>query len=306
MSRYASSRRLALLFVAGLSLTWGVVSGSPAVAEEPGGGGGHHLDLKTGPRGVAGNLIVYSDGGRLRKAGGSNPCPGCTWSMEPQCDSSSRAAAVPNPLCADPATAGQCPLAGGKKGQVYRIYLTRTDVDPRFAHERHVSDTCLGAPPVVLDGKVRSYADQMTPATAPLLVQPVGYGLVRLPTLMRTEQPPPGPKNFFGSVGGLGFTVTVAVSPNTWHWMVNGAEVRVTDFPGRAYEPGRSPRQDPDYYASHTFTETGTYQLAVRVDWTATVTISGLGATPIDGVITRTSPALALTVKQARSQLEHS
>ncbi|MEP6695365.1 MAG: hypothetical protein ABJA34_00650 [Pseudonocardiales bacterium] len=76
------------------------------------------------------------------------------------------------------------------------------------------------------------------------------------------------------------------------------------DYCCRYYTTEHSPRTEPDYYASSTFTATGAHRATVTVTWTATVTIAGLGTVPVQGTFTRTSPPYAFTVKQAVSQLE--
>ncbi len=151
---------------------------------------------------------------------------------------------------------------------------------------------------------MRLLADQLVPPSARLILQPGGgLALVQLPTIMRAEGPRTAAKKFFVDAGAP-IGVAVAVRATSWTWQVDSTAVLTTNYPGRAYQSGHSPRTEPDYYASHTFTQTGPHQLSVTVTWAATATIGGLGTVPIDGAITRTSPPVAIQVKQARAQLE--
>ncbi len=206
--------------------------------------------------------------------------------------------------CSNATSGYTCITAAGQPGIPYRTFLSQG-----AAVWLRQGDLCLGdkEKPLSLDAilaQVRVLADQLIPVAPQLTVQPPGgIAITQLPTLMRADGPTTTTKTFFLNVGA---PVTVAVHAATtgWTWNVDGQPTLTTDFPGRAYQDGHSPRTEPGYYAAHTFTTTGTAQLTVTTSWTATATFPGLGTYPVTGAIARTSAPVGVTIKQARAQLE--
>lgn len=302
MKSIVSLRCLALLVASFTVIGWGSGQANAAGPKDP----PPCFDcahFQTNNAGTQGRMIVVSVGhGGLREVAGGGGCSGCAWKVVPACRSDKP---TDTGCGVTPTGLRACTAPAGGPGTLYDTYFA-----PNGTDWQHSGTVCLGAneKPVSLDGvlaQVRVFVDRLVPPAGALQHQPAGYALVRLPLLMRTDTPEVPAKSFFANAG-VRVPVLVKVTPFAWHWKVDGAQVLSTGFPGRAYQQERSPRQEPDFYAAHTFTETGSHQLSVTIDWSATATITGLGTFDVDGFTPRTSPSLPLQVKQARSQLESS
>lgn len=265
------------------------------------GDGCFECGFESGVAGTHGRMILKADGhGGVSVFLGSNDCPGCAWRVVLKCPWGDPLL----PCMTEKPYDNPCTTSDGKPGQRYVSSFAPhgTDWQPVNPDLCIPDETKLVSLDDVLAG-VKVYVDQLVPPAGALQHQPAGYALVRLPLLMRTDVQQVPAKNFFVNADAP-VGVLVKVTPFAWHWRVNGAEVLSTDFPGRAYEQGRSPRQEPGYYASHTFGEIGSHQLSVTIDWSAAATIAGVGTFDVDGFTPRTSPNVPIQVKQARSQLE--
>lgn len=274
---------------------------APPGATHREGDGCFECDFESGVAGTHGRMILKADGhGGVSVFLGSNDCPACAWRVVLKCPWGDPLL----PCMTEKPYENPCSTSDGQPGQRYvsSFAPNGTDWRPVNADLCIPNETQLVSLDDVLAG-VRVYVDQLVPPAGALQHQPAGYALVRLPLLMRTTNQQVPAKNFFVNVGAP-VGVLVKVTPFAWHWRVNGSEVLRTDFPGRAYEQGRSPRKEPGYYASHTFSETGSHQLSVTIDWSATATIASIGTFDVDGFTPRTSPSVPIQVKQARSQLE--
>jgi len=245
--------------------------------------------VHNGRKAVQGQQIVVADGhGGLRSVvGGGGRCAGCAWKIVPECAYHPSSSGGEN-ACGNATSGYVCTTPSGQPGVPYRTFFSQ--VAPIW---QRTGTICLGQKekPLSLDAilaKVRVLADQLVPPSSRLIVQPGGgMALVNLPTLMRADGAQTAAKDFFVDVGA---PIRVAVLS--------------TDFPGRPYDTAHSPRVDPGYYASYTFDRLGAYRLSVTVDWAAAASIAGIGTIAIDGVIPRTSPAVAVQVKEARARLE--
>lgn len=263
------------------------------------------VDIKTGPHAVHGQQIVVADGrGGLHSVlGGASDCVGCAWRIVPECAYHPSSSGGDN-ACSNATSGYVCTTPAGQPGVPYRTFFSQAP--PAW---QRTGTICLGAKekPLSLDAilaKVRVLADQLVPPSSRLIVQPGGgMALVNLPTLMRADGAQTAAKDFFVDVGAP-IRVAVAARSTAWRWQVDGSTVLSTDFPGRPYDSAHSPRVDPGYYASYTFDRLGVYRLSVTVDWAATASIAGIGTIAIDGAIPRTSPAVAVQVKEARARLE--
>lgn len=262
--------------------------------------------IHVGAEAVKGQQIVVSDGhGGLHSVlGGGSDCAGCAWKVVPECAYHPSSSGSGENACGNATSGYVCTTSSRQPGVPYRTFYSQGD-----SVWISTGTICLGAEekPLSLDAilaKVRVLADQLVPPSSRLIVQPGGgMALVNLPTLMRADGAQTAAKDFFVDVGAP-IRVTVAVRSTAWRWQVDGSTVLSTDFPGRPYDTAHSPRVDPGYYASYTFDRLGAYRLSVTVDWAATASIAGIGTIAIDGVIPRTSPAVAVQVKEARARLE--
>lgn len=261
-----------------------------------------NCNVSSNSQGTHGRMLLLYDGRHgLRKFLGSDGCAGCKWRVVLKCPWGNPL----QPCRTERPFTNPCTTSDGKPGQFYVSSFSPDGINWSPVN----GNLCIPdeAKVVTLEavlGGVRVLVDQLVPPAGVLQHQPAGYALVRLPLLMRTDTQQVPAKTFFASAAGAPFRVLIKVTPFAWHWKVDGAEVRSTDFPGRSYEPGRSPRLEPSYYASHTFAETGAHQLSVTIDWSATATIPGIGTFDVDGFTPRTSSTVPIAVKQARSQLE--
>ncbi len=265
-----------------------------------------------GPGSVTGIAVVTSDGhGGVRVLAGGGDCVDCSWRLV-RCEAKPSNAGGPGlSVCTDRGVP-ECEVPGtGADGTWYARLFSATGPAGPWEDRGYV---CVGPgeTPVSTDAlfaQVRSYVDRLIPAAPQVSMQPAGTTIVRLPTLFQAGQDTdPGnvttSKIFFADAGGP-IAMNVTVTPIEWTWHIDGDTTMIgRDYCCRYYTPNHSPRQNPDYYASNTFTTTGSHIATVTVTWQANVTISGLGTVPVDGTFTRDSPAYPFQVKQARSQLE--
>ena len=211
------------------------------------------------PHAVHGQEIVVADGhGGLRSVVGSaSSCSGCAWKIVPECAYHPSSNGGDN-ACSNATSGYVCTTRAGQPGIPYRAFFS----PPPNAAWILTGNVCVGAKekPVSLDAilaKVRLLADQLVPPSTRLILQPGGgLALVQLPTIMRADGPQTAAKKFFVDAGAP-IAVAVAVRATSWTWQVDSTAVLTTNYPGRAYQYGHSPRTEPDYYASHTFTQTG-------------------------------------------------
>lgn len=266
-------------------------------------------------KGVRGTAIVVADGsGGVRKVAGSSSCSSCAWDLVPEC------AYHPNiggpkdetDACNSGSGVFLCRLSTGLYGTPYRRLFSSTGINGPWAYAGRV---CLGEndKPVSIESlfaQVRLFVDQLVPAAPRVGMQPNGVAIVNLPALFQAGQatdPGNRPTNkIFFATAGASIAINVTVHPEEWTWTISDVQSATVsrDYCCHYYTAERSPRAEPDYYASYNFTATGSHTATVAVTWNATMTIAGLGTVPVDGTFTRTSPAYAFIVKQAVSQLE--
>jgi hypothetical protein len=159
-----------------------------------------------------------------------------------------------------------------------------------------------GAQPIDLGniaGQAATVTESLTPPTPRVRVQPGGTTLVGNPTVFSgsdlADVTPPALTNPLS-----GRSLQLTVQPTTWTWdFGDGSPVVTTDGPPPAYEHGSS-NQD---LLTHTYRRAGTVSVRVTVTWTASYTVSGIaGARNVANPVASTT-LVALTVRQARSQL---
>ncbi len=268
--------------------------------------------VKLSPSGPAGTAIVASNGrGGVRVLAGGQGSTGGAWGLSPEClFRPSNGTGSGSNACSNTTDLVCEVLATNEEGVQFRRMFSPTGSAPWL--DRGTVCVGPGETPVSTDAlfaQVRSYVDRLVPAAPNVNMQPAGTTIVRLPALFQAGQPAdpgnrPTSKVFFANAGAP-IAVNVTVTPNQWTWTLDGGTTTISrGYCCQYYTPAHSPRKNPDYYASHTFTDTGTHTATVTVTWTATMTIAGLGTVPVDGTFTRTSPAYPFAVKQARSQLE--
>ncbi len=308
-------RLVRVLVTAGITVSLLVVFAPSASAGHcpPGDPDCHDRQVKVGSTGVAGRAVVASNGkGGVRVLAGGQSSSVGVWRVAPACSFLPSDGTGSGPNACSNTTDLVCEvLATNEEGIQFRRMYSTAGADGTWL-DRGTVCVGKGETPVSTDAlfaQVRSYVDRLVPAAPNVNMQPAGTTIVRLPALFQAGQPAdpgnrPTSKVFFANAGAP-IAVNVTVTPNQWTWTLDGGTTTISrGYCCQYYTPAHSPRKNPDYYASHTFTDTGTHTATVTVTWTATMTIAGLGTVPVDGTFTRTSPAYPFAVKQARSQLE--
>jgi len=229
-----------------------------------------------------GSLILppdtHSPNAGLRASGAH--CAGCVWELSPDCQTSNP---DPDLLCLN--AVASCP----DPGILMAIWLERPP-DPVF---RRVGSFCHQpgealTPEQFVPG-VRDQFIKLLPGLG-LTYQPRGRGLVNLPTLFDTHQPPDlGRPRFV--LGGHPIVLTA-----TARWTFDFGDGAVGDFdrPGGSY---------PDVDIAHPYRQPGTFTVTVITTWTGQFTVDGLGPFPVTGPDIVQRQTIALPVKEARAIL---
>jgi len=229
-----------------------------------------------------GSLILppdtHSPNAGLRASGAH--CAGCVWELSPDCQTSNP---DPDLLCLN--AVASCP----DPGILMAIWLERPP-DPVF---RRVGSFCHQpgealTPEQFVPG-VRDQFIKLLPGLG-LTYQPRGRGLVNLPTLFDTHQPPDlGRPRFV--LGGHPIVLTA-----TARWTFDFGDGAVGDFdrPGGSY---------PDVDIAHPYRQPGTFTVTVITTWTGQFTVDGLGPFPVTGPDIVQRQTVALPVKEARATL---
>ena len=207
-------------------------------------------------------------------------CADCIWRLRPAC-------LVNNPdpdlLCLN--ALASCP----DPGILMAIWLQRPP-DPVF---RRVGSFCHQPGEALTPEQfVPGVRDQFVKLLPPLglTYQPRGRGLVNLPTLFDTHQPPDlGRPRFV--LGGHPIVLTA-----TARWTFDFGDGAVGDFdrPGGSY---------PDVDIAHPYRQPGTFTVTVITTWTGQFTVDGLGPFPVTGPDIVQRQTVALPVKEARATL---
>ena len=207
-------------------------------------------------------------------------CADCVWELSPDCQTSNP---DPDLLCLN--AVASCP----DPGILMAIWLQRPP-DPVF---RRVGSFCHQPGEALTPEQfVPGVRDQFIKLLPPLglTYQPRGRGLVNLPTLFDTHQPPDlGRPRFV--LGGHPIVLTA-----TARWTFDFGDGAVGDFdrPGGSY---------PDVDIAHPYREPGTFAVTVTTTWTGQFTVDGLGPFPVTGPDIVQRQTVALPVKEARATL---
>jgi hypothetical protein len=197
-------------------------------------------------------------------------CPDCQWRLTSPCVTSS----------AGNAFGGACTsvVRGCPGGELLRPWIQRAG-----EAWRALDLVCLTQGPVPVAAVGRSVRDEVSAAVpAPHPSTSPSSGVVtQLPVAFAAGQPP-GPMHWSSTV--LGMSVEVTAHPH-WEWQFgDGASMRA-DEPG-----GRHPSA-----VEHTYRTGGTRSVTLRVRWSATYMVGGLGPfTVAEPVIQETAVSVAV------------
>ncbi len=143
---------------------------------------------------------------------------------------------------------------------------------------------------------VRRYATQLTVATPTVRAWPPGaVTLVNLPTFFAASAQGSGQ----ATVGGLGYSLQIAVSPQSYTWSFGDGSTLATTGPGGAPPTGS---------VRHTYAAEGSARVTVTVAYGATYSVvtpfGTIGPEIVPGGAVRTLPATAaLQVREAYAGL---
>jgi len=204
--------------------------------------------------------------------------------------------------CASARNSPRC-VAGEMLMRVYSRRAGTTD-GWRFVGERCLAATTRVPVADVLAGVAERLEARLV---APqFFVQPPDWALVNLPLIVHvTSEGRRTPQADCAHPEGVCFDVTVPVPGRleaypTYSWVFDAAGA-VGEGRGRAYD-GTSPREDPGYYVSHTYTQPSPAEtVELTVTWQARFTVPGLSPLQL-----RDLPKTAqesFRVLEARSQL---
>jgi len=164
---------------------------------------------------------------------------------------------------------------------------------------------CVGGeqdpPPAQVTGVRVLQAFKTIPLPTPTLGMspPDGVTLVNLPTIFYTRAEP-----FGRDVRVLGRRVHLEIAPVSYSWSVGQGGEFETSWPGSPYQRGVTPQEDPDAYVTWAYDDAGATEAArVRVVWGATWSLDGRPMGRVPGTVEMTSPAVMVTVKEARPVL---
>ncbi|MBD3940823.1 hypothetical protein IF188_03790 [Microbacterium sp. NEAU-LLC] len=137
------------------------------------------------------------------------------------------------------------------------------------------------------------------PATPQLTGEPLGFGVVRMPT------------NFVAAASAqeirgvlLGYPVTVRFVPVAYVFSYGDGQTRRAGTGGVAWTASGSPQFTPTE-TSHVYQERGEYSASVATEYAAAVDF-GAGWQPVDGVVTARTAAYSVQVVEVRTALvEH-
>ena len=275
-------RRRAVFLAAAASLLSCFLGAPQAVAGQCGWrchvGPGAHPD----PDSYVGSLLLPPDTSSADSGlvGEAAHCPGCMWRLSPACRTN-----TPDPELDCLNAAASCP----PPALLTALWLRRP---PEIAMRRVGLFCRRPDQPLTPEQYVPGVRDQFIKLLPVLDVtyQPVGRGIVNLPTLFATNQPMDlGHPTF--TLGGhpIGLTATAS-------WHLDFGDGRVGDFarPGGAY---------PDQDIAHPYRGPGTYRVTVTTSWVGEFTVDGLGPFPVTGPDVVQREVVVVPVKQARAVL---
>ena len=228
-----------------------------------------------------GGLILPTSVGqatRTRVAG----CPECRWRLSSPCAVITAGTPFPGQVTCLSVTRG-CP--GGAE-------LRRVWFQSGGGPWEEIGLVCLapGGPVTVSDiaATVHTRFVQDLPVLSLRHAPPRGV-LTQLPVAFASGQPAEPLEEEFGV---LGQSVRLVARP-TWEWDFGDGAVEATSRPGGPY---------PDLSVSHVYRHSGTRQVRVRTDWSATFTVGDLGPYPVREPVSQEATA-ALVVGEGRAVL---
>jgi hypothetical protein len=249
----------------------GDLNGGPS----PVGGVGVGGDGDSGTVNGTGNQGGDAGSGGSQGGGGTNNCVGCTYRWVAICDP-----ALANTGCG----ANACPAGF--------LMETLMITDPRLPAPIAGATRCR-SPSGASPAQVRQAAfDQFSQllTTAHPSQQPVGSGVVNLPTLFATNTPVA--QLFNETLLGVQVTLNVDAS---WTWDFGDGTTLTSTDPGGTY---------PTTSLNHVFPVAGTYTVTLTTNWTGTFSMAGGPAAVIPGgAIPRVSNPFPIEIHEAHSVL---
>jgi hypothetical protein len=232
----------------------------------------------------SGGLLLPGDSftGTAADRSAAATCAGCRWALLPMCRPGGQGAGG---VQCGPA-ASSCP-----PGQFRRIVML---LRPGGTDWQVIGLVCLtpAGPTTVNDlaDRLHDVVVEDVPALRPSS-QPMGGTLVQLPAIFASGQPPTLGQRRFTLVG---FDI-VLEGRASWTWQFGDGETFLTSDPGGQW---------PDRSISHTYSESGSYQVAVTSEWHAWFTVDGLGPFLVGGApVTQFGTPFDLPVGVARAEL---
>jgi hypothetical protein len=207
-------------------------------------------------------------------------CDGCDWLVKPNCRDTSGSG---DSLCSG--AVGGCPA-----GDLWmELWLRR----PTWVGYIAVGAFCLapGQPltPVALIPGVRDEFERMLPPLLPSY-QPAGRGIVNLPVIFTSGQPPSLPRRTFKLAS---FAIDLEAR-TTWRWEFGDGATLETTAPGGTY---------PDTSVTHTYLWSQTSAVRVTALWSGEFWVDGAGPFDVTGPPLTQAVDMTLPVKEARALL---
>ncbi len=185
-----------------------------------------------------------------------------------------------------------CPVEGEVRFWVFETTIVRATGKPAPGSGPELVDTvCLGPDEPVLDPAVaipalvqREFKSVVVLAGNPD-VSPKPDTLVNVATRFRTDAPP----SYAIPLTLLNQSVVITARAERYVWHLGDGSIRQSTA--------------ANGYLEHVYERAGTRQAFVVIEWSGTFRVNGGSPQPITGTVTTTGPAVAVEVKQARSEL---
>jgi PKD domain len=237
--------------------------------------------VTTEPGGYVGSLLLPPSSAP-RPAGLSElaaHCDGCIWTLEPACPR-----LVAGVMC--PGAAAMCPPT-----RLWMALYLQRPLDPT---SRRVGTFCrdpaLPLQPVGLLPGVMDRFSKLVPGLHPSF-QPASRGLVNLPVVLATGQPPRLGRLRFDLAGHvIGLSATAS-----WDWDLGDGTRRHTERPGGPW---------PDMDVTHAFASPGRYEVSVTTTWVGQFWVDGAGPFLVGGPILTQSGTMLVPIVQAAAVLD--
>jgi len=164
--------------------------------------------------------------------------------------------------------------------------------------EQH--DICIekGKPEVTLAMVENAWKEVPLPTPA-LDMYPVHAATwVNIPAVFFTSADP-----FSKDLRILSQDVHLEIKPVSYHWEYGQGGSADTDWPGRPYQDGVSPIDNPDSYVSYNYQNTGEASATVTVVWAATYSVNGGTTHEVPTTVPMTSDPLTVAIGEGHPVL---